>query len=235
METDLKLQDKFQRQIELCITKKPLASVARFDSGCPVNFIIEQLVCKIEWQPTTPEWQRYYGINKSRVPVLGVIKLRIVMDSDSRILEFGIVSDSVMFVSVLLGRNALNEFGYRLSKSPRFDKALLEIMSIELDDESLINKLNINPNTTVTDRSAFYKLFTEYYVNPVCPDFPEVKIEARIVLKTNQPVQFGPRRLSYCDKEAINKIIDSLINREIIRKSLSEYASLIVLTCKKNG
>lgn len=45
---------------------------------------------------------------------------------------------------------------------------------------------------------------------------------------------FGPRRLSYDEKENLSKILEDLSERKIIRESDSPYASPIVLTKRKN-
>lgn len=54
-----------------------------------------------------------------------------------------------------------------------------------------------------------------------------------ISLKHEQPINSRPRRLSF--KEILQKILDELLEREIIRLSNSPYASSIVLVKKKNG
>jgi len=73
-----------------------------------------------------------------------------------------------------------------------------------------------------------------YYIKPERPKKPKIRAEAIIKLKEAQPIQFGPRRLSYPDKESVSMIIDNLLKNEIVRPS-SKYASPIVLTRKKNG
>lgn len=62
------------------------------------------------------------------------------------------------------------------------------------------------------------------------PDF-----NMAISLEHEQPVSARLRRLSIADKEALRKILDDLLEREIIRPSNSPYASPIVLVRKKSG
>ena len=61
------------------------------------------------------------------------------------------------------------------------------------------------------------------------------EFEMNIVLKSDQPISFQPRRLSYADKEKVQVILDDLLEKGVIRPSSSPYASAIVLTHKKNG
>ena len=54
-------------------------------------------------------------------------------------------------------------------------------------------------------------------------------------LTNNNPVYCGPGRLSYDEKEKLQKILDSLLTRGIIRESDSPYASSIILIRKMNS
>lgn len=68
-----------------------------------------------------------------------------------------------------------------------------------------------------------------------CSELPNVQLEAVLRIKEDKPIQFGPRRLSYIEKEKVRNIINDLLERKIIRQSTLEYASPIVLTRKKSG
>lgn len=57
----------------------------------------------------------------------------------------------------------------------------------------------------------------------------------KIRLTTDSPLYCNPRRLSYREKEEVSKVIDDLLEKQIIRPSSSPYASPIVLVKKKNG
>lgn len=67
------------------------------------------------------------------------------------------------------------------------------------------------------------------------PQIPKVQVEATLVVKDNKPVQFGLGRLGFTEKVKVQQILDNLLERKIIRKSVSEYASPIVLVRKKTG
>jgi len=57
----------------------------------------------------------------------------------------------------------------------------------------------------------------------------------KIALKHDQPISWRPRRLSFADKESVQKILDELLEKKIIRPSNSPYANPIVLVQKKTG
>lgn len=58
----------------------------------------------------------------------------------------------------------------------------------------------------------------------------------KIVVQSNHvSFSYRPRRLSFSENQTVNKIIDELLQNNIIRRSESEYRSPIALTKKKSG
>lgn len=49
----------------------------------------------------------------------------------------------------------------------------------------------------------------------------------------HKPFFFRPRRLSVYEKNEVDKIIDDLLSKNIIRRSMSEYSFPIILVSKK--
>ncbi|GFX99441.1 retrovirus-related Pol polyprotein from transposon gypsy [Trichonephila clavipes] len=60
-------------------------------------------------------------------------------------------------------------------------------------------------------------------------------VTRRIILNDDIPVYQPARRLSYAEKQIVNKHIEEWLEQGIIRPCSSEYASPIVLVKKKNG
>lgn len=56
---------------------------------------------------------------------------------------------------VLLGRDVLKSFGYRLTKSIEYDEAVRQILSVEVDCNSQVEQIYINPEISLGDRLAF--------------------------------------------------------------------------------
>lgn len=56
-----------------------------------------------------------------------------------------------------------------------------------------------------------------------------------LVLNDETPVHQNPRRLSPAQRKVVQKIVDDWITESVVQSSSSEYASLIVLTEKKNS
>lgn len=82
-------------------------------------------------EKVSKEWSKYYGINKSKLCILGQIDASIELEGFNRKVTLGVVSNETMTVSLLLGRNALKLFGYKLTKDLEYDRAVTEIFNIE--------------------------------------------------------------------------------------------------------
>jgi len=226
-------RDEFQQMVGLQVRgRTPLSCMARIDTGCPVTLVQESLISCKEMRVAGQEWNRYRGVNNSKLQVRGLVKATIRMDGCSKTVTVG-VPDRTMTVPLLIGRNTLRLFNYRLTNSPDFDKAVSEILLIDNDSDHF--NLNINRDMPVEVRELVERVFIDYYVEPIRPETPKVQVEAALILKDNKPVHFGPRRLGFAEKEKVQRILDDLLERGIIRKSVSEYASPIVLTRKKTG
>lgn len=60
-----------------------------------------------------------------------------------------------------------------------------------------------------------------------------IDVSMKLNLKDDEPVYQRPMRLSASEKEVVNAQIDEWLRDGIVRPSLSEYASPIVLVKKK--
>lgn len=230
------VRDEFQRAAEVDVDgDQQFSGVARIDTGCPVSLIKNGVVDCESVRKAGREWERYSGINQSKLRVLGIVDVKIRMEGDSCKVVLGVVLDDTINVPLLLGRNVLKSLGYSLTKNSQYDRVVTEIFNINALQCSWVDNIRINDHMSQSDLSKLRKIVQEVYVAPTRPIAPKTYVVANIVLKNEQPVQFGSRRLGYTDKEKVREIITSLTEREIIRPSISEFASPIVLTRKKNG
>lgn len=101
------------------------------------------------------------------------------------------------------------------------------------NDETEVN-LNINDNIEERVKVKFLESFRENYLLALRPEVPKTDFEMKITVKPDQkPFFFRPRRLSFYEKNEVDKIIDELLNKNIIKRSVSEYSTAIVLVAKK--
>ncbi|KYM95011.1 hypothetical protein ALC62_14354 [Cyphomyrmex costatus] len=223
---DLKeeVRDEFQRTVKLEVEdKQQYEGTARMDTGCPVSLIKNSCVDDGSVKRAGDEWNRYCGINKSRLRVLGVVAANLRIGEDHCKVTVGVVPDETMSTPLLVGRDALKSLGYSLTKNPQYDKVVTELFSIETVRHDSVDRIQINENISQSSRDQLKTLYINHYVAPTRPKEPKVYFEANIQVKNDQPVQFGPRRLGYADKEKVQEILTSLLEREIIRPSTSEF------------
>ena len=73
-------------------------------------------------------------------------------------------------------------------------------------------------------------------INEYVIDKPQnVGIQMRILMKDDEPVSLPAHRLSFSEREIVDKQIKEWLAKGVIRPSLLEYATPIVLVKKKNG
>lgn len=94
-----------------------------------------------------------------------------------------------------------------------------ELLKVGIADCSVESKLN--------------NLYEQSYIQNFVKE-PENEFEINIQLKNDVPIVYKPRRLSFYEKEKLQKIIDRLLKENVIRESQSNYCSPIVLVKKKD-
>lgn len=93
----------------------------------------------------------------------------------------------------------------------------------------------INENLSPEYTKKFPDLFEKCYINPKRPKEPQTRCEVKLTLDCPKPFHCPPRRLSYTEKNELQKIIDEYLSKGFIRPSESEFVSPIVLVKKKTG
>jgi len=84
-----------------------------------------------------------------------------------------------MQTDALLGRDALERFGYKLIKISEYDQVIKEILSIEMIKSSDTDSLVINPHISLETQADFRTNFEKYYVKAERPNTSAVSADAR--------------------------------------------------------
>jgi len=122
---------------------EPLSYTARIDTGCPISLIKKSCTCHSEFiNQVGKEWNKYYGINHSKLRIVGNIEATILLEYDSKSMVLGIVPDT-MSIPILLERNAIKLFKYKL-KGLKYNKAVVEMFNINDMQETVVDKINAN-------------------------------------------------------------------------------------------
>lgn len=97
-----------------------------------------------------------------------------------------------------------------------------------------IDELDVNPNLPYEIKNRVIEKFRAKYIRAKRPAEPKVKAELKLNVKDKQPFHYAPSRLSVGEKNKVRAILDDLLERGIIRPSISEYASRTVSVRKKD-
>ncbi|XP_017479492.1 PREDICTED: uncharacterized protein LOC108369030 [Rhagoletis zephyria] len=113
-------------------------------------------------------------------------------------------------------------------------EVLNEIMAIDACEETDVD-LKVGEQLSCREKESFVQMFRKIYVNSKKLREPLVRKEMRLALENDKPFACPPRRLSYSEKETLQKIIDEYLAKGYIRPSESEFVSPIVLVKKKTA
>lgn len=95
--------------------------------------------------------------------------------------------------------------------------------------------LNVNPSLPCDDHLQGRQVFLEHYQYAKRPDQPKIDFEMHLTVPKVEPFYCTPKRLSYAQKSALDRILADLLDKGIIRESNSPYCSRVVLVTKKTG
>lgn len=220
------------------------------DSGSPVSLIRRDVVPN-EIKIFEFRSDSFYGLNFTKLKTNG--KCLCLIDVNNKFFEIDliVVEEDSMKYSVLLGRDFLRKtnakilFGETISNESEikirncdckgdidFDEM---IMSIDTCNEVEEMNLKIGDDVSHKLRIATEIIFRKTYLEMPRPAEPEVRVEMKINVDNIKPFNCPPRRLSYAEKQELQKILDDLLENGVIRVSESEFASPIVLVRKKSG
>lgn len=208
------------------------------DTGSPISFIKDSFVPPNLVMSVLSENKNYCGLNDSILEVKRRVMVRMALGStEQKCVSLLVVPATSMKASVVIGRDILMQFFKRakLSFKDLENKVIKEILNINVDETSPGDTLIINSEINAKTQEAIKELFVEEYVKRERPDQSSVNAEIKRRLKEEKSFHFSLYRPSYAEKRELRILLDSLLEKGIIRPSESEYASPIVLVQKKNG
>lgn len=77
-------RDEFQRSTNLQVEGgKNISCIARIDTECPITIIFKNLIKNVDIKIPDVKWNRYRGINDSKLKIIGLIRSQIAVDGES--------------------------------------------------------------------------------------------------------------------------------------------------------
>lgn len=212
------------------------------DTGSPVNVIKVALINKLFSKETTlsSTSDQFFYANDMKVGILGKfnVKLRLeeIPDMDLNVC-FYVITDNNFKSDILLGRQLLTDSNLILVHDPVFFSRIMmeenNIFAIEWFEENEEKSLKIHTDLTGDQRIILENLLEE--IERMSIQEIDDNYCVRVHLKEQSLYQYNPRRLSYTERKEIREIIDDLLERKIIKPSISPYSARIVPVRKKDG
>lgn len=220
---------------------------AFFDTGSPVSFI--SFTCFKKFcsnQSLTPSDLSFKAINGTIIPIKGMFQTTLRLEALNNSLtsiHLHVLENNLSFADILIGRDFINFHKIQIIIDPSTDhtnitlQLLAEVASadvlIESDSpqEQFMQNIKVDFDGSTKDKLLSVIQEVENLEVPIIDDNHSVRIN----LKDESVYAFAPRRLAYSERMEIRKIIDDLLERKIIKESISPYCSRIVPVRKKNG
>lgn len=227
------------------------------DSGSPISFIQRKYLPDFLINTTKPDnGEKFCGINGSPLSIEGSTLVNLDFNDKKIKLNLYVVKDNSMMHPVILGRNFLKmcnlkfEIGCKtylehqeqlvnpnrcthVRDTANFEN---EILNIDIIEEENLPDIKVGDNIPLPIKSKLFELVSEasFRNGTVKTDDNAKSVQMEIILTKTNPFYCKPRRLPYSHRVELQKIINNLLEKEIIRESNSPYASPIVLVQKKN-
>lgn len=146
-----------------------------------------------------------------------------------------------MSISMILGRDLLKQVTLCKNQANKSETVsdegvakLLSINAVKITNNAS-DSLVIDPKVPQEKQTELKKIFEKEYVKAERPVKPKVNAKLKLQLKDVQPFHFASRQLAFMEREELQRILNDLLVKGVIRPSTSEYASPIVLVREKNG
>lgn len=185
----------------------------------------------------------YGDINKSPLVIYGYVSTTIrfkLLPDNTFMVRFAVVPDSTMSYDCLLGRGFLKRPGLTVILNEvvemRYCGFTNDIMNIEVTEEPNVLdavREGLDPSLPMEAQDELFSTLQEYIRSKPDAGVVDYKLDIRLV-DNAKPFYFTPRRLSWHERQEVDKMVRNLLNKGIIRPSNSEFSSPIVLVKKKD-
>ncbi|RVE43623.1 hypothetical protein evm_011707 [Chilo suppressalis] len=179
-----------------------------------------------------------WGLGSQEIESTSYVTLPIEFDGITMEVDLFVVSSEFMNTPIIVGTDVLNREGVQYVRTRDYQllsRKLMrsnEVMTIQSD-------LNIPIKTNLIDRQlqqllAIISEFSEYFISGTATSTVNTG-SMSIKLSSNTPIHYRPYRLSLAEILRVRDIVNDLLIKGIIRESISDYASPILLVKKKDG
>lgn len=180
----------------------------------------------------------FRGVGGCRASAVGEFQARIAIDDHDYNILIRVVPDKVLQYELLIGAEFLSTVDVSFRKgsvaiTPPHEETIdgearPEIFAIDVTTSDVIDIAGV--------QDIEYKRVITNLIENYKPDLSrESNVKMSIILKDEEPVYQKARRLSQSERDVVNAQIDEWERQGIVRPSVSDFASPMVLVKKKDG
>ncbi|GFW16315.1 hypothetical protein TNCV_4264801 [Trichonephila clavipes] len=206
---------------------------ALIDSGSTVSLLRENTSRRI-MDPTKLSKNKMLltGIGEAQVTTIGSFEHEFKIDDENYSLTWHVVPTDKLKFEAVIGSDLLEQASISFTKEGvKFNKYENHAQLMQISAENLQEELDLRHVENRQIKKELEKLIQDYEPEKTA----STDVTMRIILKDEGPVCQHPRRLTFTERQEVNKQIEEWLNEGIIRPSSAEYASPIVMVKKKDG
>lgn len=214
------------------INDKPIEAL--IDTGSDYTLITEDEFPQIDCLEMELVPLDLHGIGKSVVKTIGRAKVSITIDDEIYIANMYIVSSGMLPVKCIVGYDLLRDaIVYTDDDKIRLRKKFFdsEPPTCCVVEENSEDKLQVG----ISSHHSIVERLVDTYIKSECQEIKECPITMKLILKSDTPIWQPPRRLAVNEKIEVERQLNIWLEDGIIKPSVSDYASPIVLVNKKDG
>lgn len=216
---------------------------AVLDGGSDLHLVRSSFYVQLGAPPLERKTISFDGVGTVNRRTLGRFRAEVVIDGLSFDFNFDVVPDDFLGHDMLVGGELSDYVEVRTkhrqatlvkleSEEAQLEEGGWKVLAInayeEPEDERNVEIQHIADPEIKSEVKEIIRHYTPTHTK-------HTGVEMRIVLQDDAPVFQNPRRLSAEQKKQVNGIIDKWMDDGIVRPSVSDFASPIVLVTKKNG
>jgi len=190
--------------------------------------------------------RRFVNIKGEPLDIVGVVSIQLILDKFNEAFEteLFVLKESLIACDIILGRDFIEKGNFVISCNnleagldhENENINLLDCLPLFVDGhtsrlEEILDNISVDPDPEIRYRlTQLIKKIEETQYGIIDDDYT-----VRVYLKDDSVFAFAPRRFAHAEHLQLLKITDDLMERGIIKSSISPYCSRIVLVKKKNG
>jgi len=221
--------------------------LALVDTGSPISFICNQTFKKF-FNPSdlsSSSQERCKTIEDTQIKVSGtvstVIKLEIFPNFSAKAL-FHVLQKNTFDNDIIIGRNFLNTNKISCLYDPLEEeinnkiKLFTEIVAVDIVEpvnelKDSFSDIKIDFDNTV--KKQLVSILIEVENTEIEPINLDYFIKVR--LKNESIYSYSPRRFAWAERLQIREVVENLLERNIVKHSISPYCTRIVPVRKRDG